>query len=119
MKKYTRILCLLLALPLLFACGGGDGEDTEAGADETAEYGMRAKITAIGEKIEVDVSEGPYGAEGPYWVITSDSTAYRNASGEAITRADLAVGDTVEIVYGGQVMMSYPPQIVAMRITQK
>ena len=117
MKKYTRILWLLLALPLLFACGNGDGEDTTAGSD--ADFVMTARITAIGERIEVDVSEGPYDASGPYWVITSDSTAYRKENGEAIARADLSVGDTVEIVYGGQVMMSYPPQIVATQITQK
>jgi hypothetical protein len=29
------------------------------------------------------------------------------------------VGDTVEITYGGQMMMSYPPQIVATAISLK
>ena len=117
MKKYTKILWLLLALPLLFACGAGNGEDTEAGV--TPEFTMTAKITAIGERIEVTVIEAPHGNTGPFWVITGEGTLYRNKNGETITREALSVGDTVEITYGGQVMMSYPPQIVAALIMQK
>ncbi len=119
MKKYTRILWLLLALPLLFACGAGDGngDGTETGA--APEFTMTAKITAIGERIEVTVIEAPHGNTGPFWVITGEATAYRGKNGEAIAREALSVGDTVEITYGGQVMMSYPPQIVALLITQK
>ena len=33
-----------------------------------------------------------------------------------IKRVIAVAGDTIEITYGGQVMMSYPPQIVASKI---
>ena len=77
---------------------------------------MTAEIVKIEEKIEVTVLESPV-AEGPYLVITGEQTVYRNAKGKSVTRDDLAVGDTVCIAYSGQVMMSYPPQIVALSIT--
>ena len=111
MKKYMRLLLALLCLPLLFSC---QGEEVPAGTE--GGFQMTARITAIGEKIEVEVISGPYEASGPYWVITGEATCYRNAAGERIDRSDLAVGDRVEITYGGQVMMSYPPQIAAARI---
>ena len=50
--------------------------------------------------------------------ITSDSTVFCNSDGKKIKKSDLSVGDTVEIFYSGQVMMSYPPQIVAAKITK-
>ena len=116
MKRYIRLLPLLLCLPLLFACGDGQDAATEASGNS---FTMTATITAIGDRIEVNVTEGPYGAEGPYWVIAGDKTAYFDESGNKIKRGALAVGDTVEITYGGQVMMSYPPQVVASAIRKK
>ena len=110
MKHTARLLLALLALPLLAGCGGEGSHE---------EFVMSATVTALGEKIEVEVLSGPYGASGPYWVITGGSTAYRGKDGKPITRGEIAVGDTVEISYGGQVMMSYPPQIVARAIKVK
>ncbi len=101
----------------MFACGDGRGDDTTAAIGEA--FTMTATVTAIGDKIEVNVSEGPYGAEGPYWVITGEATSYFDKNGNAIGRKALAVGDTVEITYSGQVMMSYPPQIAATVIRKK
>ncbi len=120
MKVYKRLLtvCLCLSLFLLFtSCSAGDDEDTTAGTGEG--FTMTATVRAVGEKLEVEVTEGPYGASGPYWVNTPESTLYFNKEGKKIARGDLRPGDTVEIVYGGQVMMSYPPQIVASRVTVK
>lgn len=119
MKKYTRILWILLALPLLFACGSDDVTDTADTVSADTSFKMTARITAVAEKIEVDVIEGAYGATGPYWVNTSDTTVYRDKDGTTIKRRNLCEGDTVEITYSGQVMMSYPPQIVALSITKK
>jgi len=116
MKRYIRLLPLLLCLPLLFACGDGQSAATEASGDS---FTMTAKITAIGDKIEVDVSEGPYGAEGIYWVNAGDETSYFDKNGTKIKREDLKVGDTVEITYGGQVAMSLPPQIFAASIKKQ
>ena len=104
-----RLLAALLALPLcLFvACGKGNDEDYE--------YTMLAEITKIEEKIEVEVKESPV-AEGIYLVNTSNDTAFEDAKGKRIKRENLSVGDTVLIAYTGQVMMSIPPQIIALAI---
>ena len=79
---------------------------------------MTARIEAMGEKIEVMVTESEY-TWGTHLVITSFDTQYIGKSGDKITRDKLSVGQTVEIIYSGQVMLSYPPQIVAQRITVK
>ena len=111
-KKLFSLLLACLALAPLLSCTGGE---TPEGGTPSDAFSMKATITNIGERIEVDVTEAEY-AEGPYWVITSDATVYLDRDGNAIARSDLKVGDTIEIFYSGQVMMSYPPQIVAARI---
>ena len=74
------------------------------------EFYMTACVQEIGEKIEVEVITGEY-AYGVYLIITGDSTKYHG-----ITRESLKVGDKIKIVYNGQVMMSYPPQVAALEI---
>ncbi len=113
MKKTLLSITLLLAL-LLCACNGNN----EGGGKESAPEGvtMTATIKQMGEKIEVEVTKSEY-ASGIYWVITSNDTVFTNTAGEALTRNDLQAGDSVEILYSGQVMMSLPPQIVALKIT--
>jgi hypothetical protein len=77
---------------------------------------MTATVTSVGEKIGVNVIEAPYGNSGPFWVITSGNTEFIDESGNSVSKCDIKVGNTVEITYGGQVMMSYPPQIVAYAV---
>ncbi len=111
MKIITRICLIILSalcLCVLPSCKRDEGVP-EGG------FTLKARITAIGEKIEVEVYDSDY-AFGPYWVITADATTYEDVDGTAIERADLTVGDNVEITYGGQVMQSFPPQIVARSI---
>ncbi len=83
------------------------------------DFSMTARITAIGERIEVEVIESENEMVGPFWVITSEDTVYATEGGEALSRSDLAEDDVIVVYYGGQVMMSYPPQIVAARIVKK
>ena len=78
---------------------------------------MVAEIVGIGEKIEVEVIEGEHGASGTYWVIVGEDTVFEDSDGSRISLASLQVGDHIKITYSGQVMMSYPPQIVAKKIT--
>lgn len=112
MKNISKLIILLLLIPLLFGCDipGSKGGDQSRGN----EVKMIAKIVCIGEKIEVNVIEGEYGASGIYWVITGDETPIVNEDGTPAK--PLKAGDKIEIIYGGQVMMSYPPQIVAKKI---
>ena len=109
MKKLLPLL-LLATLFLLPACGDKDNDVPENG-----KYIMIAEIVKIEEKIEVNVIESPV-ADGVYLVIVSDNTIYKNAKGKEITLDKLDVGDTIRITYSGQVMMSIPPQIVALSI---
>ena len=114
MKNILKAILLVLGLSLIVSCTDGEGEVTEQTPDGSVV--MKAQIKEIGEKIEVDVVESEY-TTGVHWVITSDATQYFDKDGNKINRSDLKRGDVVEIRYSGQVMMSYPPQIVAARIT--
>ena len=96
-----------------------DSNDHDDGSKPGSDFNMTASVTEIGDKIAVEVIESPYGNTGPFWVNTAKATEYFDKDGNAITRSDIHVGDTVEILYSGQVMMSYPPQIVAAKITVK
>jgi len=90
--------------------------------DGQTEPDIRVKMTAVvdevGDRLEVTVTESEY-TFGIFWVITPDSAVYLDADGNSISRADIKAGDTVEIWYSGQVMLSYPPQIVAHKIILK
>lgn len=78
---------------------------------------MTARITEIGERITVEVLESPY-TSGVHTVHTPPETVYLDASGKPTDRTALSVGDVVRIRYSGQVMLSYPPQIVAAEISK-
>ncbi len=112
MKKIFNII--IVALALLALCGCESFNPIESRPAEGPK--MIAKIVAIGDKLEVEVIEGEYGASGIYWVITGVSTVYETEGGGNISAHSLEVGDRIEIIYSGQVMMSYPPQIVAKKI---
>ena len=108
MKKSILHGAILLALSgILFSC--------EATPGVGASVSMTARVTALGDKLEVEVIESEY-TFGTHWVIT-DSAEFFDKSGKKITKNDISVGDTVEILYSGQVMLSYPPQIVAAKIS--
>ncbi len=128
MKKIMINILLLLSILTLASChagqGGSDGAQGDRGGSHIADgeigssVSMLAKIDKLGEKLEVSVLESEY-TFGTHWVITPDATKYYGKDGSPISRDDLKVGDTVEILYSGQVMMSLPPQIVAARISVK
>lgn len=112
MKRIFNIIIVALALMALCGCDGfGQKESTPVTGPK-----MVAEIVAIGEKLEVEVIEGEYGASGIYWVNVGDDTIYETEGGEKISADSLKIGDRIEIIYNGQVMMSYPPQIVARKI---
>ncbi len=112
----TGLIVLLAAIMCLSSCKDTKGDKGDM--DKNGGVVMTARITEIGEYIVVEVLESEY-TFGPHWVITSEETEFESAAGKGITRADLRVGDTVEILYNGQVMLSYPPKIVAQKIVVK
>ncbi len=109
MKNIILAILFLSVFPLaLSSC-------SSASSDNNGRIKMKATVDEIGEKILVSVLESEY-TSGPHLVITSDNTEYFDKSGKKIQRSDLALGDTVTVYYNGQVMLSYPPQIVAHKI---
>ncbi|MBQ9070827.1 MAG: hypothetical protein IJY23_05725 [Clostridia bacterium] len=113
MKKILKTVILLMLSLSLSSCSSKNSDDT--GDKPGSDFKMIARIEAIDEKITVDVIEAEY-TSGVHLVIISDVTDFLDENGKKIKKSDLEAGDTVEILYGGQVMMSYPPQIVAASI---
>ena len=110
MKRMVCYIILGIVFPSLFMTGCNRQNDTEG-------VKMTATVTAINDRIEVEVTESEY-TSGPHWVIITDNTVFEK-NGRRIKRDGISVGDTVEIYYNGQVMLSFPPQIVAHRIVVK
>ena len=129
MKRIMINILLLLSLLTLASChpghsgsSGGSESGSNGGSEggQSGEIGrsvsMIARIDKLGERLEVTVLESEY-TFGTHWVITPEETEYFGKDGSPISRDELRVGDTVEILYSGQVMLSMPPQIVAARIS--
>lgn len=111
MKRFLKIFFLLILLSTLVSCGSDKGDDTDMN-----NFVMKAEITGVGDRIEVEVYEAEFGNEGPFWLIVDDATKILNKRGRSITASELKSGDKIKITYSGQVMMSYPPQIYAIKI---
>ena len=137
-KILSAILILALALMVMASCspvendksedgehnaqsstpnGGGNNieeDEREAPAPENNFY-LAGKVTGISDRIEIDVTDGEY-AYGVYWILVSGETEILDANGNTISLDGIKIGDTVEVTYGGQVMMSYPPQVSAIKV---
>ena len=108
LKRIIAAALLLLSVPTVAA----SGEDF---------YDIRVKMTAevleVGEELLVEVIESEY-TSGPHLVIIASETLIADGDGEKISPSDIKIGDRIEIFYNGQVMMSYPPRIVARKIVK-
>ena len=112
MKKIIAFLLLLSLFALAaVACEEAENEDTPT--DDR--FVMSATVTELGDKILVEVTESEY-ATGAYLVILSDSVSITDPKGKQKSKDDIALGDTLKITYTGQVTMSIPPQIIALKI---
>ena len=129
MKKILTTILLFIFAFSLSSCsvfdnflnkGNDDNnkDNSNDGSKPGSDFKMTAIITEVSDVIAVEVTESEY-TFGVHWVLTADATEFFNQNGEKISRSDLKAGDMVEILYSGQVMMSYPPQIVAARISVK
>lgn len=92
-------------------------EDMDENSNEaTSKYVLKAIVKAVtNEHIEAEVIESNY-AFGIYWILTPNETNYYNENGSEIGKGNIKVGDTIEITYAGQTMLSYPPQVVAYTV---
>ncbi len=76
---------------------------------------MIAKVLKNDDVFLVDVIESEY-TFGEYILIVNDTTTISDKKGNKIKKTDLTVGDKIKVSYSGQVMLSYPPQVVAYKI---
>ena len=87
----------------------------DASSEPKAEFVLKAIVKKIeNDRLEVEVIESDY-AFGIYHILTA-SAKYYNKNGSQVTRESIMVGDTIELSYSGQTMLSYPPQVVAYQI---
>ncbi len=125
-RLLSSVLLLALGLMLLASCApaenfgakrnGGTGENPDVPeGDGGKEFFLIGEVTNITDRIEVNVIEGEY-AYGIYHVLVSDEADIFDKDGGKITADGIKIGDTVKVIYGGQVMMSYPPQIAAFEV---
>ena len=121
-SKMIKLCAMLLALPFLFfaACSFPpvDSDAEEQSDNPPSEFFMIAKIENLDEPFQVNVTEAEY-ASGPFWIVRSNNIVYADKNGNRIAMSDFKVGDTVKIYYSGQIMMSYPPQVVALKIVKQ
>lgn len=124
MKKSFLLLGFLALALLLSSCQSNataKGEENDGAlptnADTSPSFVLEGVVTELGERLLVEVTRSEY-TSGPHLVILTDETEIKNASGKALSREDISVGDTLSVVYNGQVMLSYPPQIVARSVTR-
>ncbi len=120
MKKRFWLFSLLAVTLFLTGCQA-NAEDAvpvnnEPSEADPAAVVMEATVAELGERILVEVTKSEY-TSGPHLVIINEETAIKDAEGNTIRASDIRVGDHLRIVYSGQVMLSYPPQIVAHSIT--
>ena len=121
MKRLIKILLLLITLGALSSCGAEEGGivNENPPAEETSDnFVMKATVTGIGDRIEINVYEAEY-AEGIYWLVTDENTELIDSKGERISLSGLDIGDKITVEYSGQIMMSYPPQVYAIKIKKQ
>ncbi len=106
MKLFKKLIYLLF-FPIILS--------SFTACDNKEQFVMIGKITAINSHIEIEILQDEYN-QGIMWVNYSSTTPIYNANNERINLSDLTVGNKIRIVYSGQVMMSYPGQIVAKKI---
>ena len=132
-----RIFALMILVMMLFAMGceggnnnGGDGYINEDGdivngngieeRNADGEFFFRGVVKSVDNKyyISMEIIDSNV-AFGIYHVNVDAGTKYVSAEGNGISRDDIKVGDTIEVVFSGQVMLSMPPQIYAQKIILK
>ena len=139
MSKKIFAIAILVMMLFLMGCGkgngnGGEGSEgggqsnpgesssgsTKGGVDEkneNGEYFFKATVTDVSNKkcLVVEVIESKI-AFGTYHVLINSSTEFVGSDSVPINISDIKVGDTIEIIFDGKVMNSFPPQISAHKI---
>ena len=92
-------------------------KEPDKGVDNMNDFVLKGIVKGYNTHLEIEVIESDY-AFGIYWVIVPDNTPILDKNGDNIQLSSLKEGDIVKVTYNGQTMMSYPPQIVALKIVR-
>ena len=134
-KKILAVMVLVMMMFAVGCNGGNDGtkgdgyinEDGDIvngnGVEERnadGEFFFRGVVKSVDNKyyISMEIIDSNV-AFGIYHVNVDAGTKYVSAEGNGISRDDIKVGDTIEVIFSGQVMLSMPPQIYAQKIILK
>jgi len=109
MRKIINFVSLIMMVIVLIGCTNGE---------DVKEFKMLGLVTHLDEKIEIEVIQGEY-AYGTYLIIADENTEILDSNNKKLSKSDLKINDNIEIIYSGQVMMSYPPQVYAIKIVVK
>ena len=121
MKKRFWLFSLFAVTLLLTACHTNAEDSVPASSTQnksapaSPSVWMEATVTEAGERLLVEVTRSDY-TSGPHIVLVNDGTVIEDEDGNPLSASSIKQGDKLTILYSGQVMLSYPPQIVALRI---
>ena len=131
-----RIFALALIFMMLFAVGcnktdnggdpsdnntadGGDDDGTVEERNADGELFYRGTVSNVyANYIVIEIIDSQV-AFGTYHVITDKNTVYTGSDGKTISRDSIKEGDTIDVIFSGQVMLSLPPQIYAQKVVLK
>ena len=115
MKKINILLLIMLSAFLLISCEHNNTDDETIPVGGTKMSGV---VTDVGDRIAILVSEGAY-KDQPIHVLINSNTSFLNKNGNKTTKDSINIGDKIDVTFSGQVMMSYPGQISAIKIEIK
>ena len=110
MKKILSAVLAIAVLLSLCACGGKDSGKAVS---------FLAKVTAVSDNtltVTPDITSKEHRSSDSIVVSTPEGTAYTDASGAAIERAQLTVGSEIFISYDGVITETYPAGLTAAGI---
>ena len=126
-----KLLAIALIMTMLFTASCKKNNESDNTNDQNTENGgivndsivleegevvFRAKVSSnYPSFMEVEIIDSEI-AFGKYIVLINGQTAFYDKDGKAINREEILADSVIEIVFGGQVMNSYPPQISAKRV---
>lgn len=118
MKNKILALILLTVMLLAVGCKPDTKNDIPSEKNPDGDYAFKGVVTSLDNDryIEMEIVDSDI-AFGIYWVLLSENTVFVNREGLPSDRDMLELGDKIEVTFSGQVMMSFPPQISAWKIT--
>ncbi len=114
MKKFSLVLTIMLSAFLLLSCDKSGAEPVIPEGKAT----MNGIVNDIGDNIIITVTDDLY-KDQTMIVLVNGDTPYYFADGKKADKSSVKIGDAIEVSFSGQVMLSLPGQISAIKIVIK